>query len=465
MTRNDEPSSVPPNDSQGPSERRIAFERLRERTDELELIISGISLVALVTLPGWLFERLMILEPHAEGPRAALIAIGLHLGIGLSYTLAGAFLVHLAVRAYWVGLIGVKATFPDGVRWSNVRSLGPVARAFYARRVAGLDDAIDGADRFASIIFMLVSLLIVSTLWIGLVLLLVLGLASVLASVLAESARAPEAVARAAMIGSLVVVMGIPILVLMLDRGLMRWLAADGALARRLTPVVQILVRIQDFIVPQRYLLPVQLSLEANLPRHVFAVAFSLLIAMSVLVGHLPREMAPRFAVFGNYDFMTSSDVETGLRSAHYENLRGINDRALRGPLIPSDMIADAHLRMFLPHLPERDNRVLRDRCPAASGSRERLACMARLWTIELDGHAVDTDTFLFAERRDLGMRGLLGYVPMAGITPGRHELSAVWNAGGGASGRTRRQEYRIPFWFSPGYELEAAADPAPSKP
>ena len=458
MTPEDEPPAITPESGQPPSERRIAFERLRERTDELELIISGISLVALVTLPGWLFERLMILEPHAEGPRAALTAIGLHLGIGLSYTLAGAFLVHLAVRAYWVGLIGVKAAFPEGIRWSKVRSMGPVSRAFYARRLVGLDDAIDSADRFASIVFMLVSLLIISTLWIGMLVAVILGLASALA----ESAHVPDAVARGVMMGALIVVTGLPVLVLILDRGLMSRLAAGSPLARRFAPAVEFLVRIQGVILPQRFLLPVQLSLEANLPRHVFAVAFGVLITSSALVGHLPRAFAPQFAVFGNYEFMTDSDVETGVRSAHYENLRAADDRTIRGPLIPSDMIADSHLRVFLPHLPDRDNALLRESCPDAVRSEQRRACVAHLWTIELDGHAVDADSFVFSERRDLGLRGLLGYVSMTGAAPGRHELSAVWNAAGGTSGPARRQEYRIPFWFSPGVELEAETEPAP---
>ncbi|MBB1473223.1 hypothetical protein H5368_09270 [Luteimonas sp. MC1782] len=38
-------------------------------------------------------------------------------------------------------------------------------------------------------------------------------------------------------------------------------------------------------------------------------------------------------------------------------------------------------------------------------------------------------------ERRDLGMRGLVGYVPIGALPP------------------LRRREYRIPFWFTPGIE------------
>ena len=39
-----------------PQPARISFDRLRERTDELELLISGLSMLALFSLPGWLID-------------------------------------------------------------------------------------------------------------------------------------------------------------------------------------------------------------------------------------------------------------------------------------------------------------------------------------------------------------------------------------------------------------------------
>ena len=63
------PSPAASTESASAQERRVAFESLRERTDELELIISGISLLALLALPGWLFDHWVRLELHAEGQR------------------------------------------------------------------------------------------------------------------------------------------------------------------------------------------------------------------------------------------------------------------------------------------------------------------------------------------------------------------------------------------------------------
>ena len=50
--------------------------------------------------------------------------------------------------------------------------------------------------------------------------------------------------------------------------------------------------------------------------------------------------------------------------------------------------------------------------------------CLAQLWVVQLDGKPVDLHAFVPMERRDLDMRGLAGYLPMAGLAPGRHILS-----------------------------------------
>lgn len=77
-----------------------------------------------------------------------------------------------------------------------------------------------------------------------------------------------------------------------------------------------------------------------------------------------------------------------------------------------------------------------------------------------LDDVPVPLDAFVATERRDLGMRGLLGYIDVSGLRPGLHRLRLEWNAAGGESGHLRRREYLIPFWFTPGIDQAAAGTP-----
>lgn len=436
---------VDPPEAAAARARRVAFESLRERTDELELIISGISLVALLALPGWLFDHWVQLEVHTESNRHMVLSLAFQLISGLSMTLSGAFVLHLAVRAYWVGLIGLKATFPDGIRWDSVRSIGPIAREYYQQRLPDLDTAIDSADRVASIVFAMVSLVTLSVLWMG----ALLGTISLAALSLAawldvDGELLNSVAAKVVVVASLLLVLP----ALLLDSA---WVArrfpAPPSWLRR---VVRTLTALQGFLVPRRLVLPVQMTLESNLPNWAFTAVFLLLVGCSAVLGRVQERSVREFALVSNYDYFNDADAEGSLRSAYYENLRGERDVLARVPLIPADLVADGHLRLFLPYLPERDNPALRQRCPDPAKARRR-QCLAGLWSVALDARPVALDTFETAERRDLGLRGLHGYLSLAGLAPGPHELLVQWR--GGASSPPRR--YRIPFWFSPPYQQD----------
>lgn len=103
---------------------RVSFERLRERTDELELIISGLSLFALVSLPGWLWDTYETWLPRMSLGMSAASGVLVPIASAMCLMMAALFVLHLAVRAHWVGLIGLKAVFPDGVRWERMGGLG-----------------------------------------------------------------------------------------------------------------------------------------------------------------------------------------------------------------------------------------------------------------------------------------------------------------------------------------------------
>ena len=436
------------------AERRVAFERLRERTDELELIISGISLVALVSLPGWLFDQWVRLEVHVDGRRGLFVEFGVPLAIGLCYTLAGAFLIHLVARAYWVGLIGLKWVFPKGIRWDRVTSQGPLMREWLSARFSDLDPFIDASDRFASTVFALVSLVALSFVWV----VMPLAALAIALDVASRFTSIPDTLAATIFTSFFIVLASISLPLYVLDR-------VAGAMMHKgrrpwpaLIAVLRFLTRLQGWFYPQRLLLPVQLIFESNLPRRTFSIAFGTIIMFTTLIGVTQLSTARQFTVMGEYAFATSDDVAGGLRTAHYESLRSANDALLREPVIPSDLIADPYLRLFLPYVPSRDNDVLKKRCSPGGGDRsaEHRACVAALWTVTLDGAPVDVAAFDFAERRDLGMRGLQGYLSTGALTPGRHELLVGWSTGSEQKERNlRARRFRIPFWFAPPYQLD----------
>ena len=95
------------------------IERLRDRTDEIELIISGLTTLALFTLPGWLFEVISSSYSHYSVASSRAVEILLVIAPGLFYALGGCFAVHLMIRAYWAGLVGLRSVYPGGIIWER----------------------------------------------------------------------------------------------------------------------------------------------------------------------------------------------------------------------------------------------------------------------------------------------------------------------------------------------------------
>ena len=55
--------------------------------------------------------------------------------------------------------------------------------------------------------------------------------------------------------------------------------------------------------------------------------------------------------------------------------------------------------------------------------------------------------------------RGLVGYLPVAALPPGRHDLRMTWNADGPAEGPLERRDFRIPFWTTPALNRDAVSN------
>ncbi len=440
---------------------RVAFERLRERTDELELIVSGLLAFALLTAPGRIFESWAINSVHTEGLFDYALMFGFIIAVGLSYSLAFTFIVHLAIRGYWIALIGLKSTFPEGIRWDRIPLMGVVSQAFYRERIGDLGRTIDRADRAASILFAMAILIALAMLWVGILATLLILFSGLLGQLFDDSDRAIKII----LIGTYLSFMVATLLPFLLEK-LIAYRKRSGIASPRLERTVRMLLRILGLFVPQRLIIPVQMTLQSNLNGKGFMAVYFAVIFLTSIFGSLQIASSAQFAMVHRYDVLTSEAVDGGMLSAHYESMRSEHDRLLRYPMIPSDRISEVHLRLFLPHQPKRDNALARETCSGLQDGRNlekeqaatalAHACLGSFWTITLDGEAVPLDDFVPIERRDLDLRGLVGYIPIAELLPGRHDLEIRWNADGGDEGLLQVRKYHVPFWFTPSVDKSA---------
>ncbi len=436
------------------------FERLRDRTDEIELIISGLTTVALFTLPGWLYETLMNVQSHQSVVSAMGSNIVLILVPGLFYVLGFCFAVHLMIRAYWAGLIGLRTVFPQGIDWDRTPGLGPVGRRYYRDRLPTLSESISKADHLASSLFSVISLIALGVLWTALLFGGVIVLAGLIGS---QTGRTNQAVS----LGTIVTLggfFGIVTLLWLLDAKFGRWFPRlqDRAWYQRL---IHGLIRLSGWIAPQRLILPVQLTLQSNTRPRLFTFFLGAGSVMIILVGFAVNASWNRFSLSEEFRYLDDELAREGFRSTYYENLRSSRDRLRFYPMIDDFVQQRSVLSVFIPYFPLRDNLVLDSQC---APDMPPLDCLRNLWQVSLGDRILAPDALFPAERLDLNLRGLIGVIELSGLEPGLHTLKVSWNQGGDALALDDRypvaaRDYSIPFVFAPAYELGLEQAPRPT--
>ncbi|MEQ9563461.1 MAG: hypothetical protein RLN69_13160, partial [Woeseiaceae bacterium] len=412
------------NKSEQPIDARSeAMDRLRDRTDELELIISSLTTFALFSLPGWLFDKFADVYTHFSTSLVIAGTVGTTLLAGICYGLAACFVVHLMARAYWVGLIGLRTVFPGGIDWSKVPGLGPLSRQYYRDTLPDLDTVIQNTDRLASSLFAVISMLTLTVLWFGSILIATLVASGAIGARFGAT-NAGMSIGTAAL---LLVFLGVPILVYLLDAQLASRIprVRDN---RIFAGLVRILRRIAGLAYPQRLVLPVQLTLQSNTRPVFFFVALSISIIVIVVVGNTRAAAWRSFTLSNEFAYLDSSQVQQGFRSTYYEDMHSPLDRFRSWPRIDSFNQSGSFVRLFLPYHPLRDNLVLDQLCGSVEETPDTIACLRRLWTVSIEDQPVSLESFTPAERADLGMRGLIGLVPLAGLEPGLRHIEVVWN-------------------------------------
>jgi hypothetical protein len=433
-----------------------AMDRLRDRTDELELIISSLTIFALFSVPGWLFDKLADIYTHLSTSLAIASSLGMTLLAGTSFGLAACFIVHLMARAYWVGLIGLRTVFPDGINWSKTPGLGPLGRQHYRETLPNLDTVIQNTDRLASSLFAVISMLTLSVLWFGTILMATLVVSGAVGTHFGLT-NTSLLIGTAAF---LVVFLGIPIIVYILDRQLASRVPRlrDN---RIFASLVRILSRIAGFAYPQRLVLPVQLTLQSNTRPFAFFVALTFSVIAMVAVGLTRTEAWRSFTLSEEFTYLNTAQIQDVFHSTYYEDMGSPLDRLRGWPRIDSFNQNGSFVRLFLPYYPVRDNLVLDQFCDSASDASDRVACLQQLWAVSIDGKPVSTEEFEPAERADLGMLGLIGLVPLTGLEPGLRRIEVIWNPDAANQATPVDDRYAqvknrhiIMILFSPTYEM-----------
>ena len=412
-------------------------------TWEVELLISGVAVFAMLQLPGLLDDAMFALEPRLDRQWFPMLLMGYIYSKSAAVVLAGTFILHLLLRAQWIALLGVHSVFPEGMKPSTSR-MGPVQRALESASLARQEDLVEAADDRASIVFAMgvtVALLLVS--------ICIAFSGALLVAILAIKWLQLQSD---------------PLLVVgALGAGLiLPYLAAaiiDTAAGERLRPGMRsyaVLHRVMAFYEGLGFSRRKN-AVTAILASHrgewrMVLVMFGVFVP--VLLGVAGSYTAMRSNMpLGSYALFPNAR-ELRLELAHYDDQRDPT-RAAAVPFIDSMVAAGPYLRLVIPYEPRRDIASM-DRCRLAAGGTElqqaqaRLHCLQALRNVQLDGKPLDGLRFDVASDARTGRPALQAMIDVRGLADGRHEL-LVARPLIADSNRDRRdpgyRHYRIVFW------------------
>jgi hypothetical protein len=443
-------------DATAPSPPSPAAEAAPERlpanttpTWEIELLISGVTVFALLQVPALIGDWS---DRLAATQGEALLAFALIASIytkAAATTLALTFVAHLGLRAYWIALVGLRSVYPDGIRWDTLAAFGPLA-ADIARRALGTPaEAIERADNRASLVF---------AVGVGLALVMLMLLAVIGLLVAASIGVAFASGLRHAW-GALVVAATLAVVVpyvaaVALDRYRGARLGATAAKVLRATLSGYHRAGLQRFSNP---LLMYFMSRVGF--RRASGIFAAVLVAI-IVAGMADSGFRDGSWRLDGYDYLPAADDmrARALLPSHYASTRGSNARAAGVPYVPSDVVRGDYLRLFIPYRPRRHNAALRSECPAV-GAEElddvgaeiaRLdalaACLATMHPATLDGTPLAPLDLVFATDPSTGTRGMVAMIRVADLGRGRHELVLGRAPRPGAS-HAAEPPYRILFW------------------
>jgi hypothetical protein len=412
MTDTDTPATVTRDPDQLP--------RHTTPTWEVELLISGVAVFAMLQLPGWLDNQMFALTPRLDANLAGMV-LSLYLYLkSAAVILAVTFALHLLLRAHWIALVGMHSVYPDGVLWEKLR-MGPVRREIEQRRHGHAAESIERADNRATVVFAIGVMLASRLLQIGLVFAMLFTLILVGAS-LAGGVPVNLFLIFSICVASIILLM---VLSRRIDRLFGQHLHRRGV-PRRLLAAALRLVGYSG--IGRRSEVMMLLASHGSERRVNLLTAIVFAVLFTAMAFGLSAMKHPAQA--GSYDlFPHSVDDSRTLRSAHYDDQRDpLHDPAT--PFVQSAVIEGAYLRLTVPYQPQLDAPAQQSHCAralaiAAGDARgaAMLDCLSRLHAVSLDGVLLAALHYDIGSDPRTGRPALQAMIDVRSLASGRHLL------------------------------------------
>ena len=407
-------------------------------TWEVELLISGVAVFAMLQLPGWLDDRWFALAQRLDPTWTRPAEFAYLYGKTAALLLAATFVLHLLLRAHWIAAVGMHSVYPGGIDWSRLR-MGPVQREVEQARHGDTDAAIERADNRATVVFA-IGVMLAS------VLLVMAVLVPACFYVLLAGARMHSS-------NALLAAVALVVLPLVVANAIDRRFGARWSAHSRPWRVLRGVFGFYSRIGFGRSSNPSMALLSSHGGEQRTMLLSAAVMGLAVVAALLGYKAQRDPASLGQYALFPrpSPGLARTVDPAYYDDQRnpGRDDAV---PYVQAMVVTGPYLRLVVPFVPRRDVPALQRGCAAARApgggdaqALATLACLSRLHALRLDGAPLADARFDAGSDPRTDRPALVAMVDVRKLAPGRHELQVARQAAPGELQAPASD--RIPFW------------------
>ncbi len=406
---------------------------LESKSWSLEMTISGAATFAVSYLPGLLDHSLDYyfenLAPSSSKLDTVFPILSYSFFMVVSWVLFAFFVLHLCMRALWVGTVGLHAAFPQGIVFDRL----PNASVFYKKlakeKFGTLEQYIFRLDKRSNKMFALAFALAMAIGGVGIVYMVLFGLMMLLRNTIS-----PETLQN---IGTALYFLIIATLVAILISNW--WLKRHPEHERLGMAMARVQLGFSSLANPffSKAMQYLSLTFMTNLSRRAFysglmlittlMIVSTLFVTLQKTMQHFDKQPAWGRAYYsnGSPNFRHTSNA--------YDDHRG-TDAPVPNICIPTDIVEGAYLPVFVKYPRSLDARLAKfcgDASPDAGlpkaaqkhwADSVNIKCLERYFQLRINDSINPPTDWLFTEKN--GSKGIVTYLDTRGFPPGKNVLS-----------------------------------------
>lgn len=436
------------------------LQELTNQSWNLELLISGAAIFSTSFLPdlteqaiNYYYENYLSSNDFID---EGIPTLAFSFAKAATYLLIFTFVLHFILRAFWVGLVGLRAVFPEGIKFENLPNTNKELTEIYKEKFGTLDDFIVRLDKFCSKIFSVAFMLVMFSFMMASMYLFIFVVVLGLKLINQEFYYKYRFMVG---IATLIIFSTYSIAITILGQKKFRENPKFSKIYKKL--VIGSTLMYFGMFKPINYIgfvFASNFSRKTYLKFSTFFGASFFIIAMFI---YLKKTFDNKGVTFlESRSFFSAGTKDFQINSNFYDNKRAENN-AIPEATIQSDIIEDSFIKLFINYnkvldedlgkickapvidkkLSNKEKRFIRDKA--------NIECLKQYFQVSLNDSTLQNNDFLYESKEGTFNKGISTYLSTEKCKIGRNTLSIKTLAVDSLPKRVWIKYATIPFWYA----------------